>query len=55
MIEVETRDMRAVILQLTAKAAALGRARAEIARRSAAADDTRWRRARLLWPLFTKD
>ena len=55
MIEIETRDMRGVFARLADKAAALGLARAEAARRRSTGDDTRWRRARLLWPLFTKD
>ena len=55
MIEIETRDMRGVFARLADKAAALCVARAEAARRRDAGDDTRWRRARLLWPLFTKD
>ena len=55
MIEIETRDMRGVFARLADKAVALGLARAEAARRRDAGDDTHWRRARLLWPLFTKD
>ena len=55
MIEIETSDMLGVFARLADKAAALGMAHAEAARRRAAGDDTRWRRARLLWPLFTKD
>jgi hypothetical protein len=44
----------ALSTRLTAKARALAEARAEtnaLARRSSA---LRWRKARLLWPLFTK-
>ena len=55
MIEIETRDMRGVFTRLADKAAALSVACAETLRRRSAGDDTRWRRARLLWPLFTKD
>ena len=55
MIEMETRDMRGVFARLADKAVALGLARAEAARRRSVGDNTRWRQARLLWPLFTKD
>ena len=55
MIEIETREISGVFVRLADKAAALGLARAEAARRRSVGDDTRWRRARLLWPLFTKD
>ena len=55
MIEIETRDKSGVFARLADKAAALGMARAETTRRRSAGDDTRWRRAQLLWPLFTKD
>jgi hypothetical protein len=40
---------------LAVKAAALARARGEIALRTRCADPARWRRAGLLWPLFAKD
>jgi hypothetical protein len=40
---------------LAAKAAALARAHGETVLRARRADPTRWRRARLLWPLFAKD
>ena len=55
MIDIDTRDMRGVFARLADKAAALGLAREEAARRRSAGDHTHWRRARLLWPLFTKD
>lgn len=40
--------------RLTAKAAALARAAAENRHREGRADSARWRKARLLWPLFTR-
>ncbi|MFM5906168.1 MAG: hypothetical protein ACKOPO_01030 [Novosphingobium sp.] len=40
--------------RLAHKAAALVEAKAETARLKAGADASRWRRAALLWPLFTK-
>jgi hypothetical protein len=49
----ETR-LESLAARLAHKAGALVQAQAEDARRSARADATRWRRAALLWPLFTK-
>jgi hypothetical protein len=40
---------------LTARAAALAQAYGESLLRARQDDPTRWRRAVLLWPLFTKD
>jgi hypothetical protein len=52
MIDANVRPERAsFVARLTAKAAALAEARAELRRRS---DPRRWRTPRLLWPLFTK-
>ena len=41
--------------RLTAKAATLARAAAENRLRAARSDPARWRRAALLWPLFTRN
>jgi len=44
-----------LVARLTAKAETLARAAAESRRRAARADPARWRRAALLWPLFTRN
>lgn len=41
--------------RLLARAQSLARARAEQLDRERRGDPARWRRANLLWPLFTKD
>lgn len=52
MIEAEVQPARAsFVARLTAKAAALAKARAELNRRT---DPGRWRNPRLLWPLFIR-
>jgi len=52
MIEGKVRPDRACFtVRLAAKAVALAEARAELRRRTGL---SRWRTARLLWPLFTK-
>lgn len=43
----------ALAARLTAKAAALAITRTESAARKRRGDPARWRKARLLWPLFT--
>ena len=45
----------ALAARLAQRAAGLGKAWAENRLRARAADPWRWRDARLLWPLFTKD
>jgi hypothetical protein len=49
------RQWSSLAARLTAKAAALARARGEALLRARRQDPSRWRRADLLWPLFTKD
>lgn len=44
----------ALAARLMARAAVLARASAETRLLARRHDETRWRRARLLWPLFTK-
>jgi len=46
---------RGLAARLTARAARLARAYGEMRLRERKADPIRWRRAALLWPLFTKD
>jgi hypothetical protein len=46
---------RAFAARLAEQAARLAAARAESRLRSRRGDPSRWRRASLLWPLFTKD
>ena len=54
MMAADTRaTLTALAARLTAKAAALAIARTESAARERRGDPARWRKARLLWPLFT--
>ena len=55
MISAETRpDFAALAARLAAKAKALAHARLEEAALARRGDPARWRKAGLLWPLFTK-
>ncbi len=47
-------DFAALLVRLQAQAARLGAARAETLRLESRDPAQRWRRAALLWPLFTK-
>lgn len=54
MMAADTRtSFAALAARLTAKAAALAAARSETAALTRRGDPARWRKARLLWPLFT--
>ena len=56
MIDAEATDSSAdFTVALTARAAKLAQAYGEALLRAQRDDPTRWRRAALLWPLFTKD
>ena len=55
MIDTQIVEAGAFAVRLAAQAASLARARAETALRARRGDASRWRRAALLWPLFTKD
>jgi hypothetical protein len=54
MISGRTKSNR-LVARLAAKAEALAGAAAETRRRAARSDPARWRRAALLWPLFTRN
>jgi hypothetical protein len=55
MITVETRlDFAALASRLVAMARTLGEAQAEQSALALRGDPARWRKAALLWPLFTK-
>ena len=55
MIETRTTpDFATLARRLAERAAVLAEARAEEAILASRADPSRWRKARLLWPLFTK-
>ena len=51
----QARQDRGWVARLTAKAETLARAAAENRLRAARSDPARWRRAALLWPLFTRN
>ena len=55
MIAAQARDaFDALAARLASRAAVLAQASAETTLLARRQDETRWRRARLLWPLFTK-
>ncbi len=49
-----TSDFAALAARLERQAKAIGEARAEASKLAKTAPAVRWRRAALLWPLFTK-
>lgn len=55
MIEARGSAPNGFVSRLAARAAKLAEAAAANRRRAIARDPWRWRRATLLWPLFTKD
>ena len=55
MIAASTRASGGIAARLAAQARALADAAAESRARARRADTARWRDARLLWPLATKD
>ncbi len=55
MISAETRpDFAALAARLVSRAKRIAEAQAEQATLARRSDPTRWRKAALLWPLFTK-
>lgn len=54
MIAAKLPAAQAFVTRMAARAGLLAMARAEDLRRARAADGTRWRVPRLLWPLITK-
>jgi hypothetical protein len=55
MIDARIAAGRTFATRLAARAEALARARAEAALRARRDDPARWRKAHLLWPLFTRE
>lgn len=55
MIQARTGDATGLVARLTASASTLATAQAKVRLLTRRNDTRRWRRAELLWPLFTKD